>query len=99
MIPSIVFNKNMFLYLGSHWILASEKVTDIYKNMSKTRSILLLERSFTSTNYIFNSVQVCIIPELGSTLGYCIEASSALVKTAEDLYALKTLLQRAGQYL
>ena len=40
-----------------------------------------------------------IIPELGSTLGYCIEALSILVKTAEDLYATKTPLQRAGQYL
>jgi len=33
-----------------------------------------------------------IFPELGSTLGYCIEALSELVKTAEDLYATKTLL-------
>jgi hypothetical protein len=32
-------------------------------------------------------------------LGYCIEALSVPVKTAEDLYATKTLLQRAGQYL
>jgi len=40
-----------------------------------------------------------IIPELGSTLGYCIEAMSIPVKTAEDPYAPKTSLQRAGQYL
>jgi hypothetical protein len=32
-------------------------------------------------------------------LGYCIEALSVPVKTAEDPYATKTLLQRAGQYL
>ncbi|HSQ53413.1 MAG TPA: hypothetical protein VLM82_03115 [Acidobacteriota bacterium] len=40
-----------------------------------------------------------IISELGSTLGYCIEAMSIPVKTAEDPYAPKTSLQRAGQYL
>jgi hypothetical protein len=40
-----------------------------------------------------------IFPELGSTLGYCIEALSIPVKTAEDPYATKTPLQRAGQYL
>jgi len=40
-----------------------------------------------------------IFPELGSTLGYCIEALSILVETAEDPYAAKTPLQRAGQYL
>jgi hypothetical protein len=40
-----------------------------------------------------------IFPELGSTLGYCIEALSIPVETAEDLYATKTPLQRAGQYL
>ena len=40
-----------------------------------------------------------IFPELGSTLGYCIEALSVLVETAEDWYAPKTLLRRAGQYL
>ncbi|MGD2066057.1 MAG: hypothetical protein PVI43_02665 [Candidatus Bathyarchaeota archaeon] len=40
-----------------------------------------------------------IIPELGSTLGYCIEAMSIPVETAEDPYAPKTSLQRAGQYL
>jgi len=40
-----------------------------------------------------------IFPELGSTLGYCIEALSVLVETAEDLYAIETLLRRAGQYL
>jgi hypothetical protein len=32
-------------------------------------------------------------------LGYCNEARSVPVQTAEDLYATKTLLQRAGQYL
>ncbi|MBA7632691.1 hypothetical protein ES703_40243 [subsurface metagenome] len=40
-----------------------------------------------------------IFPELGSTLWCCIEALSGLVETAEDLYATKTLLRRAGQYL
>ena len=40
-----------------------------------------------------------IFLELGSTLGYCIEALSGLVETAEDLYATKTMLWRAGQYL
>ena len=40
-----------------------------------------------------------IFPELGSTLWYCIEALSGLVETAEDLYATKTRLRRAGQHL
>jgi hypothetical protein len=54
---------------------------------------------FPSTNYIYKYIEITYIPELGSTLGYCIEAWSVTVQTAEDLYATKTLLQRAGQYL
>jgi len=77
----------------------SEDVRIINKKMSKNG----LGNSFTWYLF-FDKVYLPlylnnIFPELGSTLGYCIEALNVLVKTAEDLYALKTLLRRAGQYL
>jgi len=40
-----------------------------------------------------------IMPEWGARSGIAFEAWSIRVETAEDLYATKTMLQRAGQYL
>ena len=71
----------------------------LYKNMSKKVERLLFHDVQPFDKVYLQLHLHNIIPELGSTLGYCIEAMSILVKTAEDLYAPKTSLQRAGQYL
>jgi hypothetical protein len=71
----------------------------LHKNMSKKVAGLPLHDVYPFDKLYLPLYLHNIIPELGSTLGYCIEAMSIPVETAEDPYAPKTSLQRAGQYL
>ena len=66
--------------------------------MSKNISFFFFRNGFAFEKLYLGLSLNNILPELGSTLWYCVGALNISVKTAKGWYAPKTLLRRAGQY-